>query len=56
MIFDIVLGFIIWLVLPLVVQGWLKQANLRKAVAMLCKIIGIAVIVIAVWDEIKTLF
>lgn len=56
MIFNIVLGLIIWLVLPLLVQGWIKQANVRKALETLCKIIGIAIIVMAVWGEVKSLF
>lgn len=56
MVLNIILGLIIWLVLPLLLQGWVKRANLRKAVDMLCKIVGIAFIVMAVWDEVKTLF
>lgn len=56
MIFNIVVGLIIWLVLPLLLQGWVKQTNVRRAIDMLCKIVGLAIIVMAVWDEVKSLF
>lgn len=56
MIFNIVVGLIIWLVLPLLLQGWVKRANVRRAIDMLCKIVGLAIIVMAVWDEVKSLF
>lgn len=56
MIFNIVVGLIIWLVLPLLLQGWVKRANVHRALDMLCKIVGLAIIVMAVWDEVKSLF
>ena len=56
MVLKIVIGLIVWLVVPPLSQSWVKRANIRKAVAMLCKILGIVIIIMAVWGEIKLMF
>lgn len=47
MIFQIVLGLIIWLVIPPLVEDKLRRGP-RKAVGLLCKIVGIAIVLGAV--------
>lgn len=49
MIFPIVLGLIIWLAVPKMLQGTMKKSK-REALTMVCKIIGIAIIV---WTVVK---
>ncbi|MCF0235552.1 MAG: hypothetical protein HUK09_02350 [Bacteroidaceae bacterium] len=51
MIIPIVIGLIIWLAVPLLLKGQLKKSSL-KAATMVCKIIGLAIII---WTLIKQL-
>lgn len=52
MILKIVIGLIIWLVIPLFFESKLRRKKGRKkAIAMLCKIIGIAIIIWAVIQQ-----
>lgn len=43
MIIPIIFGLLVWLAVPLLFKGQLKK-NRYKALAMACKIIGIAII------------
>lgn len=47
MIISIIIGLCIWLALPLLFDGKLKK-NQRRAISMVCKIIGIVIIVLAI--------
>lgn len=48
MIGSIVIGLIVWLVLPLLLENIGKKSNHKKAISLSCKILGIAIIVGAV--------
>jgi hypothetical protein len=52
MVISIVIGLIIWLAVPLFFKTKLKKHQ-YKAVSMVCKIIGIAIIVWTVINQIK---
>lgn len=52
MIISIVIGLIIWLALPLFFKSKLKKGQ-YKAVSVICKIIGLALIVWTVINQIK---
>lgn len=55
MIINIVIGLIVWLVVPLLLKSIIKSSNVSKAVDLLCKIIGVAIIVMALWNWITEL-
>lgn len=52
MVISIVIGLIIWLAVPLFLKARLKKHQ-YKAASMICKIIGIAIIVWTVINQIK---
>ena len=56
LIISIVIGLIIWLVSPIIINDYLKKKSSKKAMLILCKIIGIAIIAIAVINFIIALF
>lgn len=47
MLFSIVIGLVVWLVVPKLFSRRMKR-NRREALTLLCKIVGIAIIVCAV--------
>lgn len=47
-IITIIIGLIIWLIVPILINDSLKKKSHKKAVALLCRIIGIAIIIISV--------
>jgi len=55
-IFKVIIGLFIWLVLPQIIckQGKFKK-NTKKFVHITCQIVGIAIIVLAGIDFVKTL-
>lgn len=55
-IISVAIGAAVWLVLPAFLDGIIKKKSNRKAAAMLCKIIGIVIIVLAVIDLVSGLF
>lgn len=55
-IISVAIGAAVWLVLPAFLDGVIKKKSNRKAAAILCKIVGIAIIAIAVIDLISDLF
>lgn len=54
MIILIIIGLIIWLALPFFFKGKLKKNN-YKAMATICKIIGIVIMVWSMVEYIKVL-
>ena len=50
MIFGIVIGLLVWFVVPILFEnsGKKKKKKQQKAVAMTCRIIGINIIVVSV--------
>lgn len=55
-IITIIIGLVIWLVIPILTNDALKKKAQRKAVAMLCRIVGIAIIIISVVNYLSSLF
>lgn len=47
-IITIIIGLVIWLVIPILTNDAIKKKSHKKAIAMLCRIIGIAIIVVAI--------
>lgn len=47
-IITIIIGLVIWLVVPILTNDSLKKKSHKKAVALLCRIIGITIIIISV--------
>jgi len=54
--FSIIIGLIILFVVPYFITGHVKKKSDRKAYIMLCRIIGIAILVIATWNFIISMF
>jgi hypothetical protein len=48
MILSIIIGLLVWFVLPILLENTIKKKRYRKALRMSCKICGIAIIVMAV--------
>ena len=55
-IVKIILGIIIWFVVPILTNDAIKKKAYKKAVAMLCQIIGITIIVMSIINYIMSLF
>lgn len=47
-IVSIVIGLVIWLVVPILTNDAIKKKSQKKAVAMLCRIVGIAIIAVSI--------
>ena len=54
-IISIIIGLIVWLVVPILTNDSLKKKSHKKAVALLCRIIGIAIIIISVVNYLTSL-
>ena len=52
---TIIIGLSIWLVVPILTNDSLKKKSHKKAVALLCRIIGIAIIIISVVNYLTSL-
>ena len=50
MIISIIIALCIWFVVPILLDGHIKKKNNRKALRMVCKIIGATIIC---WTTIK---
>ena len=48
MALSIILGFLVWFVLPILLEALVKKKHHKKAIRMSCKICGIAIIVMAI--------
>lgn len=55
-IVTIIIGLIIWFVVPILTNDAIKKNTLKKAVAMLCRIVGITIIAVSIINYIKSLF
>lgn len=55
-IISIIIGLVIWLVIPILTNDSIKKKSHRKAIAMLCRIVGIAIIIISVANYLISLF
>jgi len=47
MIISVILGLCIWLVVPILMEDQIKKKKNKKALKMLCRIIGLVIIVCA---------
>lgn len=55
-IVSLIIGLVIWFVVPVLTNDALKKKAQRKAVALLCRIIGIAIIAVTIINYLKTLW
>ncbi len=55
-IITIIIGLVVWLVVPILTNEAVKKKSHKKAIAMLCKIIGIAIIAVACINFLTSLF
>lgn len=56
LIISVAVGAVVWLVLPTFLGGFVKKKSTRKSVGLLCKIIGIVIIILAVLDFFSNIF
>ena len=54
-IVTIIIGLLIWLALPYFLNDVVKSKSQRKGVQLVCKIVGIAIVVIAIVNYIISL-
>jgi len=47
MIISIIIGLCIWFVVPILLEGQIKKKKNKKALSMLCRIIGLVIIAYA---------
>lgn len=52
MLLTIIIGLAIWIALPQFLNSRIKNKSDRKAVAVLCKIVGIAICVYGIYNHI----
>lgn len=55
-VITIIIGLIIWFVVPILANDKIRKKSHKKAIAMLCRIVGIAVIVVSVTNYIFSIF
>ncbi len=55
-IIIIIFGLIIWFVVPILTNDAIKKKAHKKAVAMLCRIVGITIIAMSIINYIMSLF
>lgn len=55
-IVPIIIGLVIWLVVPILTTDVIKKRSQKKAVVMLCRIVGIAIIAVSIINYISSLF
>lgn len=51
MIITVIISLILWFVVPLLIDGRVKRKSDRKAYRLLCRIIAIAILVVAVFGQ-----
>ena len=47
---SIIIGLVIWLVVPILVNDSVKKKAHRKALSLLCRIVGIAIIAVSIFN------
>jgi len=52
MILSIIIGLCIWFVVPILLEGHIKGKNNKKALRMVCKIIGVVIICWTIYNHI----
>lgn len=52
MIISIIIGLCIWFVVPILLEGHIKGKNNKKALRMVCKIIGVVIICWTIYNHI----
>lgn len=52
MIISIIIGLCIWFVVPILLEGRIKRKNNRKALGMVCKIVGVVIICWTIYNHI----
>lgn len=52
MIVTIIISLILWFVVPLLIDGRVKRKSDRKAYRILCRIIAVAILVVAVFGSV----
>ena len=55
-IVSIIIGLVIWLVVPIITNDVVKKKAHKKAIAMLCKIFGIAIIAVSIINYLSSIF
>ncbi len=55
-IITITIGLVVWLVVPFLTNDMVKKKSYKKAIARLCRIIGIAIIVVCILNYLTSLF
>lgn len=55
-VIPVIIGLIIWFVIPILTNDAVKKKAHKKTIAMLCRIIGIAIIVMCVINYTISLF
>ncbi|MCD8297176.1 MAG: hypothetical protein LUC88_06340 [Prevotella sp.] len=55
MIVTVIIGLVVWFVVPILTNDALKKKSQKKAAAMLCRIIGMVIIVAALIKYITSL-
>ena len=51
MVLSIIIGLMVWFVLPLLFENSIKKKHHKKALRMCCKICGIAIVVMAIISD-----
>ncbi len=55
-IITIIIGLVVWLVVPILTNDMVKKKSYKKAIALLCRIIGIAIIVVCILNYLTSFF
>ena len=53
MILSIIIGLCIWFVVPILLEGRIKGKNNKKALKMVCKIVGVVIICWTIFNHIR---
>lgn len=52
MIISVILGLCIWLVVPILLEGRIKGKSNKKAIKMVCMIVGVVIICWTIFNRI----
>ena len=51
MVLSIIIGLMVWFVLPILLENSVRKKHHKKALKMCCKISGIAIVVMAIISD-----
>ena len=51
MVLSIIIGLMVWFVLPILFENSIRKKHHKKALKMFCKICGIAIVVMAIISD-----